>query len=592
MTNQKAKINENCKDIILQKIKSGEYRQCYLIYNRKSTDEPENQKNSIKYQKAENTRFAFKEHLNIAPISIQGFCLDGIISEKHSGFKEDSELVFSEEGMVKYRIERPKFYQLVRYLNAGYFKGVIILCWDRASRNKGDDTIIHKLIKQGVDFRFTLAIYDKTSSGALHMDIDGAFAEHHSRVTSEKVKINLRNKREQGYCTFKAPVGYLNPGSMENKPVDPIRAPIIARLYERYATGEWSLADLARWATEQGFTMQPARRRRTEEEKLEADEGDDENKIEPIARPPTFNRIHKILTNRFYIGEVKNNEGQYIKSKSHDAIVSPEQFIRVQNILNKKKVSAHYAQRLQYPLRGMVRCRGCERTYTPYLQKGITYYGCRCAKGCENTFRNSNLNEIFKLTGDLIQSLSLTDAELEFIDKNTKEDIAEIEAKQKNQFEENTRRKKRLIEDLTYLQENKLILLKSGAYSPEGIALEEERINNQITFIQGSEINSSASIKETVENFVKLSELLKTLYLHYEFANPYEKEQMIKTIFSELYLFGKDLKYKCKNGFQALENRFIPVCAQTTWLSELSKNSSYIRESIHELEQFTNQVEN
>ena len=36
---------------INKEIQSGKYRDCYLLYNRKSTDEPDNQKNSITYQK-------------------------------------------------------------------------------------------------------------------------------------------------------------------------------------------------------------------------------------------------------------------------------------------------------------------------------------------------------------------------------------------------------------------------------------------------------------------------------------------------------------------------------------------------------------
>lgn len=588
MKSQKTKTIDSQEETTLSKIKSGEFRQCYLIYNRKSTDEPENQKNSIKYQKAENTRFAYKEKLSIAYISLKGFCLDGIISEKHSGFKEDTDLIFGENGTVKFRIERPKFYQLVQFLSKGYFKGVIILCWDRASRNKGDDTVIRKLMKQGIDFRFTLASYDKTSSGALHMDIDGMFAEHHSRVTSEKVKINIRNKREQGYCTHKAPVGYLNLGSMENKPVDPIRGPIISRMYELYVTGEWSLSDLARWATDQGFTMQPARRRRTEEERLEEDEDNGENRIEAVARPPTFNRIHNILTNRFYLGEIKNTDGSYIKSKSQQPLVTVELFNRVQTVLTKKKVSVHYIQRLEYPLRGMIRCGGCLRVYTPYNQKGITYYGCRCSINCENSYRNTNLNEVLNLIGSLIKSLSFSDKELKEIEERSVTDISQLETERSNKAEENNRRMKRLVEDISYLKGNKLILLKSGAYSPEGIVEEEVKLNSELQQLQEKVSTFDGSLEEIVQDVVKLSELLKTLYLHYEMANPYEKEQMIKIIFSELYLFGKDLKYKCKNGFQALESRLIPICAQTTWLSELQKYHIPIKQSITELETIHN----
>ena len=297
--------NPKSEEKLMAELQSGKYRDYYLIYNRKSTDDTDNQKNSIKYQKSENSRFAFRENLPVASLTLEGFCTDGIISERHSGFKENIELTFGDGNTVQYRVDRPKFHRLVQWLSKGYFKGVIILCWDRASRNKGDDTILRKLMKAGVDFRFTLAQYDKTSAGELHMDIDGMFAEHHSRVTREKVTLTIRNSRARGLCTTKAPVGYLNEGNMEHKPLDHTRAPIIEKLFEMASTGEWSLADLARWATEQGFTMPPKRRRRTQEEILAEEEDDVRLEIEAISRLVDFNGVHKILTNRFYTGKCR-----------------------------------------------------------------------------------------------------------------------------------------------------------------------------------------------------------------------------------------------------------------------------------------------
>src|SRR5258706_1168988 len=412
---------------IFKEIESGKFREYYLVYNRKSTDEPENQKNSIKYQKAENTRFAYRQHLSIADITIDGFCSDGIISEKHSAFKEDTDLILGNNGLVQYRIDRPKFYKLIQFLNKGCFKGVIVLCWDRISRNKGDETVIRKLIKSGIDFRFVLATYDKTSSGALHMDIDGMFAEHHSRVTSEKVTLNIRNQREKGICTYKAPVGYLNLGNMDDKPFDPERAELIKKLFELYATGDWTLADLTKWSIEQGFTMPPVRRRRTLEEKLAEEEDDVQIQIEPITRVPIYTGIQKILTNPFYTGKVLGNDGVYVRSKSHEALISEELFEKVQIALQKKKISVHYIERLDQPLRGMFRCGVCRRVYTPYKKKGIVYYGSRCSANCTNSLKSFNFDFITSKIGERIQNLSFTESELIDINSRANTDIAILE---------------------------------------------------------------------------------------------------------------------------------------------------------------------
>jgi len=102
-------------------------------------------------------------------------------------------------------------------------------------RNKGDDTVIRKLMRSGVDVRFTLARYDRTSAGELHMDIDGMFAEHHSRVTREKVTLTIRSSVQRAYAPIARRSG-TSTSARWRQAAGPKRAPIIARLFELYAT--------------------------------------------------------------------------------------------------------------------------------------------------------------------------------------------------------------------------------------------------------------------------------------------------------------------------------------------------------------------
>lgn len=388
----------------------------YVIYNRKSTDDVDNQKNSLAYQVSEAIPFARANHLHIAPVDIENFCTGGIIKESHTGFKEDEDFEIDRSGKVTYTIERPKFLRLVKYLKEGYFKGVIFLCWDRASRNKNDDSVLRKLMKQGVDIRFVQAQYDSDSSaGELHMDVDSMFAQHYSRVISEKVTNQNRKLREEGICTYKTNVGYLNEGKAEHKPFDPVRAPIIKALFEKYDEGTWSFHDLAEWANKQGLTMSPSRRKRTTLEML----SDEEIKLEPICRIITYKHIQRILSNPFYIGIIKdiNAPNGLRVSKSHEPLVSKELFYRVQALLKKRRVSVHYTEMLKLPYRGMIRCGSCKRTYTPYEQKGITYYGARCDKTCPNPKKSINAKFIEETVGALMSKLYYTEQELEEIDR-------------------------------------------------------------------------------------------------------------------------------------------------------------------------------
>lgn len=542
-----------------KEILAGKFRECYLGYNRKSTDEPDNQKNSITYQKGESVRYAEKEALPIAPLTLKGFCRDGVISERHSAFHADDEITITADGRVQYAIERPKFQQLARYLSKGLFKGVIFLCWDRASRNDGDETVIKKLMQRGVDMRFVWANYDKTSAGELHKDVDGMFSIHHSRVTSEKVTKTTRDLRSRGVVTYKAPIGYLNLGSMYEKPFDLNRAPIIKKCFELYSTGDWSLSDIARWVNEQGLTTVAMRRRRTEDEMLD-DDDDVQIQIPQVSRPIQRTHLQKILSNLFYTGRMIDSDGNWIKSISHEALVSDALYERCQAVRKKLKVSIYYDKKLDLRFRGLCRCADCLRAYTPYSQKGNTYLGSQCRKGCPNGNKNFPLLFVEKRVGELISKLTFTDAELSELDSRIRTDIAAFEEKRKSEIEENERRKKKIREDQEYLRLNKLSLLKSGVYGPEGLHQEENRLNAELVSLQVKEQVSDASMHEMVKDVIKLSELLKDVALLYDLGNSHEKEQIARIIFSELLISGNMLRHKCKNGFQALDSRFVAVC--------------------------------
>lgn len=551
------KNNITKEEKLLKDIENGKYRDFYLIYNRKSTDEADNQKNSLTYQKSENARFAKKHHFNIAPISIEGFSTNGVISEKHSGFKEDKAFTIK-NGSITYKIERPKFQMLVQYLNKGYIKGVISLCWDRVSRNNSDNTVIRKLMNNGVDFRFAYAQYEKNSSGELHMDIDSMFASHHSRVTSEKVILSTKSNREQGKCTYKAPIGYLNTGTMDHKPFDPERAPIIKEMYEQYATGEWSLSDIARWANKQGMTTTPMRPRRNKKEML--DENVELEDVEKVTRPITENHVSRILTSLFYTGRTKGPDGSYILSTSHEALVSDELFNKVQAVLNKKKVSIHYTEKLGHPFRGMVRCVHCERVYTPYERKGILYFNSRCTKTCENEKKNCNFDYISEKVSHLIQKLHFTEEELTEMESRIDTDISLLEQRRSKETQQLERKKKRIRDDLAYLNGNRLSLLRSGAYTPDTYTEEQQKLSTELDELKENEHISDVAMREMMQEVITLSELIKNVAVIYDFAEPHEKEQITRAIFSELYIGENMLEYKLQKGFEPFADRISAVC--------------------------------
>jgi DNA invertase Pin-like site-specific DNA recombinase len=567
-------------DHIEDHIARGRFGGEYLVYVRKSTDDLDNQKNSIQHQKAEALRLAKRERLPLAALTLSGFCTDGIISERHSAFKESVEMDFGDDGLVQYRIERPKFHRLVQHLSKRCFKGVVVLCWDRLSRNKADEVIVRKLMKAGVDVRFVMAQYDRGSAGELHMDIDGMFSEHHSRVTREKVTDTIRKKRAEGFCTHRANVGYLNRGTMEEKPFDPERAPIIARLFELADQTDWSLSDLRRWAIEQGLTMPPARRKRTRDERLADEERDERAHLEKTCRPPTVTNIHDILTSPFYTGKVRGNGGVWVKSASHKPLVSEERFARVQTKLTRRRTSIRYAKKLDLPFRGLIRCV-CGRVYTPYLQKGIVYFGARCDRSCPNLPKSVSFNIVATQFGRVLDRLALSDDEqAEFAARAEREDVGR-EARQAAEREDKDRQHKKAREDLGYLSDNKLTLLRAGAYTAEAIALEEARLRALAN--SEPQDQDAAPIAQVAAAAIKLSELVKCGADIYAAVDPALKDRIARVVVSELTLSKNAAQLRCRPAFRWLESRFDQQCALSSQLSELATHHGELDAAVREL---------
>lgn len=532
------------------------YEDKYLISNRKSTDDAMNQKNSLAHQRQRNLEYAAANSLPIADLTVPGFCKDGIIDESHSAFKEEDEFVLGEDGTVTYQILRPKFAQLIELLKEKKIKGVIFLCWDRASRNKHDDLILKKLMKLGCDIRFADTNYEKSSSGELHMDIDGMFSAHYSRVISEKVQNAYKKLRAEGRCVYLSPIGYLDHGS-DSKPFDPKRAPIVKRMFELYATGQWSLRSIAAWAVEQGLTTKPARRNRTKEQI--ADNVDVES-IPKVERPVSHKIVEKMLTNRFYIGYLRV-DGGWRESTAHQALIDVPLFNEVQKRLAENTKTVRHLDKPFYAFRGLLRCP-CGRTYTPYEKKGKIYYRSNCHPSCENTDANLDQEDVDAAVQELMDGVSFTDEELRDIESRSKSELERISARRDSELNDLHAKRRNLLADSDYLKENRVTLLRSGM-SPEDIQLELERIEVRLEGVHADIRAQGESAKEMLQYVLTLSELARNASAYYRYALDCEKRELVMQVFYELVFSDRKLvKYSAKDAFGVLLHRTVNSGAQ------------------------------
>lgn len=532
-------------------LSNNEYPNAYLIYTRKSTDDTDNQKNSIEYQVQEGIKYAFKENILVAPITIESFCENGIIKEHHSGFKQKEGFVILSDGAIKQKVERPKFLYLADMLQKGKAKGVICLCWDRISRNEADDVIIKKLIKAGVDFRFVQANYENSSAGALHMDIDGMFSRHYSRVISEKVKNTAAKLRSEGRCIYISPIGYLDEGS-NSKPFDPERAPIVKKIFEQYGTGGWSYTSLAAWANQQGLTTKPVRRKRTRKEKLQ---GIPIESMPKLSRPVTAKTIENILNNPFYIG--KNiNEGQWIDSVAHQPLIDAGLFLKVRYMQSQRTTAVRYPHLEFATFRGLVKCKQCERVFSPYVQRGITYYRSKCKTGCTSSIKNINEEFITREIQKILLMISFSNEEIAQVSIQAEAELANVSQRRNSELEDLQGRLKKAMADLDYLLKERITLLRTGIMTVEILTTEEVRIRQEIDDLQAKIQANSISSKAMLDYVITFSKLIENRGKYFQYALDTEKRDLAQKAFTELYFIDGRLEFTAKEGFEALFARY------------------------------------
>jgi site-specific DNA recombinase len=204
--------------------------------------------------------------------------------------------------------------------------------------------VIHKNAKSDEKFRW---------------DIEIVLAKKYIANLSEEVKKGQKEKLAQGEFPKKPPLGYKSVGERRNTKhvIDQEKAPLMRKMFELYATGNYSLNALLETMHKEGLRSR------------------DGNKVGK-------SRIHKYLSNPFYYGKMCWNGVLY--QGKHEAIISKELFDVVQKRLTRKTENPQYKTHLPV-FKAKIKCDECGGTITWELQKGHWYGHCNHYKKCSQT---------------------------------------------------------------------------------------------------------------------------------------------------------------------------------------------------------------
>ncbi len=283
---------------------------------------------------------------------------------------------FVEPGNSAQSIEkRPVFKQVLAYLeehrDVDY---VIVYMRSRAFRNSIDAAITKRALGMfGIRIISCKEDFGTGPVADAMETVSDAFNELQVRQNGEDIRLKLRHKALNGGTITRAKLGYLNiraehDGRLFNSiGIDAKRAPLVLKVFELYATGDYSIELLETAMADLGLTTRPSRRW-------------------PREQPVSTSKLHSMLSDPYYAGWV-TVDGQLIPGR-HQGIISQTLFDRVQDVLNARSRSGQRDRILNHYLKGALYCQRChqqERTsrliYTEAKGRNGEYYGYYLCRG-------------------------------------------------------------------------------------------------------------------------------------------------------------------------------------------------------------------
>ena len=297
--------------------------------------------------------------------------------------------------------KRPNFQRMIDDSRYGAFDIILVYQFDRFARNVNDSGYYRKILSdRGVSVVSAMEHIASDSSGIITQGMIDTMNQWYSAQLSEKVNRGMRQKAAQ--CKYTG--GPLSFGYAIDDDgyyvLDPVNAPIVKEIFERFAAGENGkeiMADL----NERGIKT---------------------TKGIPFSK----NSLHTILRNERYKGTYV-----YADIKIPDAvprIVSDELFETVQEILGQKN-RGHRPATEDYLLTGKLYCGHCkdQMTGTSGTSKTGTihrYYKCiNSPKSCDKkTVRKEFLESQVVETCRQMLSLEVIDEIVNAIIEQNKQD--------------------------------------------------------------------------------------------------------------------------------------------------------------------------
>lgn len=307
--------------------------------------------------------------------------------------------VYTDEGIsgtnTKHRVG---FNEMIADAMSGKIDLIVTKSVSRFARNTVDSLVtIRKLKEKGVEVFFEKEnIYTFDGKGELLLTIMSSLAQEESRSISENVTWGQRKRFADGKVSlpYKQFLGYRK-GADGFPEVVPEEAVIVRRIYTRFMEGLTPVA-IAKELTADGV-LTPAGKQRWQTSTVESILKNEKYKGAAL--------LQKCFTVDFLTKKKKVNEGevpQYYVEHSHEPIITPEEFDKVQTEFERRKrISRQYSGKSIFSSR--IICGDCGAFFGSKVWNSTGKYR-RVIWQCNNKFKGEHKCETPHLDEETIKT--------------------------------------------------------------------------------------------------------------------------------------------------------------------------------------------
>ena len=449
--------------------------------------------------------------------------------EKNSNLELEKEFTFDESA---FKENRAKFDDVIDYIKEQ--KEIIAFCCDKVDRLARDFLVglpkVEQLRREGkIELHFPsdnlVLNQNSPATDLFHFNIAVSLAQYYSNAISDNTKRALEQKLRSGEWIGQARVGYLNVTQEDGKKdlvLDPQRAHLVQKLFELYATGNYSVKTVREETYKLGLRSRNDKR-----------------------IPPSM--VHKTLKDKFYIGTMTSKGREY--PHKYPRIISMDLFNKVQGVLSgRQKKATKYAVK-PFALRGLIKCKQCGCSISPELKKGkYILYSCTNYKGIHKKKVYVNETELLKPIHKVLEGMKMSQARVNRI-------VSDLKALNESKNEFHKKSIQELQNDYNFAQNKleKLLDLRlddsitSEIYDKKMKELKEEQY---VTTRKIEEYTQADENYHIIANTVfSLANRAQEIF---ESSEPNEKRQLLNLLIQNCRLSGKKLVFEVRSPFNTI----------------------------------------